>query len=46
MLKFAEDVPGNIERGNAVWNNWFGDAGGPGPLNVACFCTETSCDDQ
>eukprot|EP00752_Nemacystus_decipiens_P016488 g14739.t1 len=46
MLEFAEDVPGNIQRGHAVWNNWFGDTGGPGPLNVACFCTEASCDDQ
>lgn len=47
MLYFAEDVPGNIERGDAVWNAWFGDRGGKsGPLNTACFCKESTCDDQ
>lgn len=44
MEEFAEDVPGNIARGHAVWNTWFGGTGEP--LNVACFCTETTCDDQ
>lgn len=46
MAEFADDVAGNIERGDAVWSDWFGAEDWLGALNVACFCTETSCDDQ
>ncbi|CAM9210341.1 unnamed protein product [Ectocarpus fasciculatus] len=46
--EFEEDIPGNLDRGNAVWEEWFGDVEGSlaHPINTACFCNDDVCDDQ
>lgn len=43
MEEFAEDVAGNIERGDAVWGGWSGDRV---VVNTACFCADNMCNDQ
>lgn len=49
--KFTQNTAKNVEKGNAVWNSWFGEeapgANGLGsPLNTACFCDITTCEDD
>lgn len=47
---FMANVLPNIEKGNAVWKGWFGDAA-PGvgengsPMDTACFCDVSTCTD-
>ncbi|CAN0483288.1 unnamed protein product [Ectocarpus sp. 12 AP-2014] len=47
--EFEEDIPGNLDRGNAVWEGWFGgmeESLVVPPINTACFCNDRICDDQ
>ncbi|CAM9998835.1 unnamed protein product [Ectocarpus sp. 6 AP-2014] len=47
--EFEEDIPGNLDRGNAVWEEWFGgmeESLMVPPINTACFCNDHICDDQ
>ncbi|CAM9169713.1 unnamed protein product [Ectocarpus sp. 8 AP-2014] len=47
--EFEEDIPGNLDRGNAVWEGWFGgmeESLVVPPINTACFCNDHICDDQ
>ncbi|CAN0279677.1 unnamed protein product [Laminaria digitata] len=46
-----ENVTLNLQLGNAIWSDWWGDelpaGGGEGsPLNTACFCSVTTCFDN
>ncbi|CAB1112120.1 unnamed protein product [Ectocarpus sp. CCAP 1310/34] len=47
--EFEQDIPGNLDRGNAVWERWFGgmeESLAVPPINTACFCNDRICDDQ
>ncbi|CAM9696970.1 unnamed protein product [Scytosiphon promiscuus] len=49
MQRFNTDVDGFLERGEEVWRDWVGaDVAkkGLGPLNTACFCDDSVCEDQ
>lgn len=52
MSKFLGDVPGNVELGNAVWQEWWGTADpgayefGGSPLDTDCFCSVDTCEDN
>lgn len=49
MEKFDTDVEGFLEQGEEVWKGWVGaDVAekGLGPLNTACFCDDSVCEDQ
>lgn len=43
MKKFSLSVPEYLEAGDTNWDTWF--KGGTGPLNTACFCSKTLCND-
>ena len=49
---FMEDIPGNTEIGNRIWEHWWGigavlGVNGTGsPLNTDCLCSVDTCVDQ